>query len=110
MYTADGISLTRTEYLELLHVLCYGAQGRRTFSPSQGVAECEALCERNLIDFRYCSEGGIDEAWVTDKGRKWLASYDESVAKSRKRYALDAVVSFGVALAVSVIANCIAHL
>lgn len=78
MYEEDGVRLARTEYLELLHVLGYGAQGRRTFSPSQGVAECERLCSLGLIGFYYDSDGGIDEAWVTEKGRKWLASHDES--------------------------------
>ena len=111
MYEADGIKLKRSEYMELLHVVGYGKEGRRTFTPSQGVQECEHLCELGLIDFRYESGGaGIDEAWVTDTGRKWLASRSASVAEARKRYALDAAVSFGVALAVSVIANCVAHL
>ena len=110
MREADGISLTSPEYSELVHVRDYGKEGRRTYKTLEGTDECRSLCGNGLIDFRYDSDGVIDEAWITNKGLKWLASYEAGEAEKRKLRWESAAISGIVSLAVSLAAHFVTHL
>lgn len=109
MYEADGIALADSEYRELVHARDFGKRGRRTYSPAEGAAECESLRGKGLLDFYRDRGGAVDEAWITDKGLKWIASLDRAEAVRKQRLWESALVSGAVSLVVSMIVSIAAN-